>query len=87
MAHMWDESDWGNLVLMIRLHDQVWKNESARVAAELRQWLDRYGLTPAGRQSRRWRLPADRDPIDRKKARHPSQTAKGRKERILKAVT
>jgi len=66
MAHMWPEADWGRLQVAIATHDTITRRLAAgdikglaSTMAELRQTLDSLGLTPKGRQDRRWLLPAD----------------------------
>ena len=58
MAHAWDQSDHGTLLGLIRMFD-AWIAEPAAtsMSAEIRQWKDKLGLTPEGRQKRRWALP------------------------------
>jgi hypothetical protein len=52
-AGNWTTDDLPTLRLVIRLWDRVDRGD-IRQAAELRQWMDSYGLTPKGRQDRRW---------------------------------
>jgi len=54
-AH-WTPSDLPALRQLTRLFDQVERGEWQR-AADLRLWLDGYGITPKGQQLRRWRAP------------------------------
>jgi len=55
-AANWSPDDLPTLRLVIRLWDRVNRGDIKR-AAELRQWLDGYGITPKGRQDRRWTQP------------------------------
>src|SRR4051794_26190805 len=45
--------DLPSLRIVVRLYDQIMTGELSR-AGELRMWLDTFGLTPKGRQDRRW---------------------------------
>ena len=51
-AH-WTPDDIPGLRQVIRLYDQVERDEFQR-ASELRLQMDTYGITPKGRQDRRW---------------------------------
>jgi hypothetical protein len=55
-AGHWTSDDLPQLRIVIRLYDRVRRGDVKR-AAELRQWLDAYGLSPKGRQDRRWAPP------------------------------
>lgn len=55
VAAFWFPGDVPQLRLVIRLLDQHDRKPSAALATTLRQWMDGYGLTPHGRQQRRWR--------------------------------
>ena len=57
MAHMWDETDISNLEMLLLMIDEWWSNPTAAAFAQIRQMKDSLGLTPKGRQDRRWRLP------------------------------
>lgn len=54
-AH-WTPDDLPALRQLIRLYDQVERDEFQR-AAELRLQMDTYGITPKGQQDRRWMKP------------------------------
>jgi len=54
-AH-WTPDDLPTLRLVIRMWDRVDRGDVKR-AAELRQWLDGFGITPKGQQDRRWVKP------------------------------
>ena len=56
-AGNWTPDDLPALRLVIRLWDRVNRGDVKR-AAELRQWMDGYGLTPKGQMDRRWARPA-----------------------------
>jgi hypothetical protein len=65
------------LAFVIRLYDRVLRGED-RLLPELRRWLDTYGLTPKGRQDRRWSPPAPPAPtskLDRYLAHAPDDPA------------
>lgn len=53
-AGFWSPDDVPGLRMVARLYDQVERGEYVR-SAELRQLMNAYGLTPAGRQALRWR--------------------------------
>lgn len=56
-AH-WTPDDLPALRQIIRLYDQV-ERENWRAMTELRQMMDRYGITPNGQQDRRWARPKE----------------------------
>lgn len=58
VAAHWAAEDLPGLRQMIRLYDQVERGEFQR-ANELRIQMDTFGLTPKGRQDRRWAPPAE----------------------------
>jgi hypothetical protein len=55
-AH-WTPADLPALRQLVRLYDEVERNEFQR-AGELRLQMDTYGITPKGQQDRRWAPPA-----------------------------
>jgi hypothetical protein len=55
-ASYWTPGDLPGLRILVRLYDAVERGEHQR-AGELRLWADNYGITPAGRQARRWQPP------------------------------
>lgn len=55
-AGNWTTDDLPILRLTIRLYDRVMRGDIKRLP-ELRQWLDSAGITPKGRQDRRWQAP------------------------------
>lgn len=59
-AAFWSPADVPGLRQVVRLLDEVERGRFVR-AAELRQAMDGFGLTPKGRQSLRWRPPQDAD--------------------------
>ena len=64
MAHKWIEADWGSLMFLIRLIDQInaaKKLPRASTLAEIRNWQALYGLTPKSRRDLRWRIETDDD--------------------------
>ena len=61
-AGNWTPDDLPALRLVIRLWDRVNRGDVKR-AAELRQWMDGYGLTPKGQMDRRWARPAPPHPM------------------------
>ena len=60
IAANWTPADLPGLRLLIRLYDRIERGEFQR-ASELRLWMDTYGLTPKGRQDRRWSPPHETD--------------------------
>jgi hypothetical protein len=59
-ASYWEPADVPTLRLVIRLFDRVERGEATGVErSELRLWMDTYGITPKGRQDRRWLAPSD----------------------------
>ena len=58
-AH-WTPDDLPGLRTLVRLYDQVERNEYTR-ATELRLSMDTYGITPKGQQDRRWTAPKPED--------------------------
>jgi hypothetical protein len=61
IAAHWIPEDLPGLRQLIRLYDQVERGEFQR-ANELRIEMDTFGLTPKGRQDRRWAPPASESP-------------------------
>jgi hypothetical protein len=61
-AH-WGPWDVPGLCVVVRLYDATERGDFAR-ASEYRMWADTYGVTPKGRQDRRWLPPVD-DPPER----------------------
>lgn len=59
MAHMWDESDHGALLTLIRLIELFNRTGDLKLAQEIRLQQDQFGLTPKSRRTLRWRLPTD----------------------------
>ena len=55
-ASYWTPNDLPGLRQLIRLYDQVERNEFQR-AAELRMEMDGYGITPRGQMVLRWTRP------------------------------
>lgn len=75
VAAHWDPSDVPQLRVAIRLFDAVERGDDRRgTLAELRAWLDGYGLTPKGQADRRWMRPVHdssrplREPFDAREA-------------------
>ena len=59
-AH-WESSDVPGLGILARLYDAVQRGDFAR-ASEYRMLADNYGITPKGRQDRRWLKPVAESP-------------------------
>ena len=57
-ASFWQPSDLPALRVIASLYDRVERGEFVR-SAELRMWSDSFGITPRGRQSLRWKPPAE----------------------------
>lgn len=57
IAAHWTPEDLPGLRQLVRLYDQVERGEFQR-SSELRLQMDTFGLTPKGRQDRRWKPPA-----------------------------
>jgi hypothetical protein len=61
-ASFWTPDDLPSLYRLVKIHDQI---ERAEVAGspppygEYRQMIDRFGLSPSGRQRLRWLPPVD----------------------------
>lgn len=53
-AWFWTPSDLPGLVVVIRLYDQVEREQFQR-AGELRLQMDAYGISPKGQMERRWK--------------------------------
>ena len=56
-ASFWKPEDESALRTAITLYDEMMRKPSASHATALGQYLDRFGLTPKGRQDRRWLQP------------------------------
>lgn len=62
-ASFWTPADLPALRHIIMMFDEVERTpDNVRVAAELRQQMDRYGITPKGRQDLRWEPPKEAKP-------------------------
>ena len=59
VAAHWDPQDLPALHVVVGLYDQVERGEF-QLVREFRHWMDGYGLTPKGRQDRRWIPPWSR---------------------------
>lgn len=58
-AANWGREDLPGLRVVAQLFDEgVRGNGGAAARAELRLWMDQYGITPKGQQDRRWKPPA-----------------------------
>lgn len=62
VAPMWDSADQGSVRMLLRMVDEWWDNPTAAMASQIRQFKDTLGLTPKGRQDRRWVLPGEVPP-------------------------
>jgi hypothetical protein len=60
VAAHWDPGDLPALGILAKLYDATERGHLVR-AGELRMWMDGYGLTPRGRQDRRWLPPEAAD--------------------------
>jgi hypothetical protein len=56
VAAHWGPEDLPALHVLVGLYDHVERGK-LQLAGELRHWMDGYGLTPKGRQDRRWAPP------------------------------
>lgn len=63
-AAFWTPDDLPGLRQVIRLYDQVERDEFQR-SAELRMAMDTWGLSPKGRQTLRWRKAAEAETAQR----------------------
>ncbi len=67
VAHMWTEADWPLVQNAIALQERFNRSLTSgssiptSLLTQQRLILDSLGLTPKGRQDRRWMLPADSD--------------------------
>lgn len=55
-ATRWTDDDVPQLVLVARLYESALAGEQAALV-ELRQWSDRFGMTPLARLKNRWLVP------------------------------
>lgn len=58
MAHMWDDTDVQTLIMLLVAIDTFYLDPKPTAMAQIRVMKDSLGLSPKGRQDRRWRLPA-----------------------------
>lgn len=65
-ASNWDASDLPQLVMLIKLFDDVGRRQLD--VAKLTPLLDRWGITPKGRQDLRWAPPKKDAPAEAPKA-------------------
>jgi hypothetical protein len=78
-ASFWSPADLPGLRQLIRLYDQVEREEFQR-AAELRLQMTAYGITPEGQQKRHWKPPRG---VDEPRVR---RSAGGRRESSLEVI-
>lgn len=60
------------------LYEQWVREPKVNIAAEIRQRMDALGLTPKGRQDRRWRMPPPAEVVDIAEARPARKSASDR---------
>lgn len=56
-ATRWTDDDVPQMVLVARLYESALAGEPAALV-ELRQWADRFGMTPLARLKNRWLVPS-----------------------------
>ena len=56
-ASFWKPEDLAAIEAAIMLYDKLMREPSSATATALGQYLDRFGLSPKGRQDRRWKPP------------------------------
>lgn len=59
MARAWSEADRDSVEMLMRMVDEFWREPTAAMTAQIRMLKDTLGLTPKGRQDRRWLLPEE----------------------------
>jgi hypothetical protein len=75
VAAHWGPEDVPALHVVVRLYDQVERGKFQLVGG-LRHWMDGYGLTPKGRQDRRWAPPVKAERLQTpKRSRETSRYA------------
>lgn len=87
MAHEFLRQDLHQLYLLADLHDQYWRKPSAKLAAEIRQQGQRFGLSPMDRRRLQWEI--EREPEQRAAPTPPPSAPKQPREdprRHLRAV-
>lgn len=73
MAAEYHESDKHALFLLAVLIDQFWNQPSQRLAAEIRQQRQAFGLTPYDRRRLEWTIETTEEAKDRGKARREAK--------------
>ena len=54
MATQWLVADVGSLAILAFIRQRLLEGGDTRLLSEVRQWSDDFGLSPKGRQMRRW---------------------------------
>jgi len=60
-AANWTVEDLPGLAQVAMLYDETVRGAKTAARAELRLWMDTYGMTPKGQQDRRWKRPETAD--------------------------
>lgn len=83
MAPEYDDTDRHGLYVMALLLDQVWTCESVRgktdTAAEVRQWVAEYGLSPIARRRLQWEIDRGDEAAERTDKRRSARQSSGRR--------
>jgi hypothetical protein len=64
VSGMWGEADADLVLHLADLYEEWVREPKAALASEVRQVRDSLGLTPKGRQDRRWRITKPRGPAE-----------------------
>lgn len=59
MAAMWDESDRDTVELLLAMVHEVHETMTGAITTQIRMFKESLGLTPKGRQDRRWVMPRE----------------------------
>lgn len=85
VSSQWSDADVDLVWHLIYLHESWVREPTVSAAAEIRQLRDNLGLSPKGRQDRRWRIAAVAEVADLEKARE-DKAADQRRARTIRAV-
>lgn len=64
VSSQWSVGDRDLVLHLAEVHERWMDRESAQIVQEIRQLREHLGLTPKGRQDRRWRYQQDAEVVD-----------------------
>jgi hypothetical protein len=80
VSSQWSDGDRDLVYHLLYVHESWVREPTVSAAAEIRQLRDNLGLSPKGRQDRRWRIAPVADVAELNKAREEKTAARRRRE-------